>query len=453
MIILGLILVFLLGLSIINFISNKFSIIEKIGLSFLIGIGIETIFMVVLDIFKIRFTGTLLLLISAFFILILNIKVIKNSEDIISKIKKISIGKINYKKINLIWLFFFILICILIYASVSKSLYWPTNAYDNVAGYDLMGKVMAAEGKINNSLFEINNSPILGSSKRIIYPPLVSGGFAFAYLFGLETSKLMTSLFFVFFVFSFYSLLLKYSNKTNAIIMTFFTIITPEFFAFTSLSTTNIPFACYSSLGFISFYIWFDKKDIKYLFLSSILIALSSWVRSEGIVFVFIFSLILLYNLIKNKKWKYFLIFSIIGYSLFIVWNLYLKLNFVVEQSVFFPYPFWDYNKIHSIFIWMKNLYFSTNYYGIAFYVFFIFIILNFKNVIKEKDWKYLFMFFLVLIFYTFLFYQMDNSKMDSLNSMMRNSYRRGLFAFIPLLWFYISTNKFTTFIFKKLNV
>jgi len=453
MIYLALILAGLLGLSVINLISRNLSVLEKIGLSFLIGIGVETVVMFILDVVGIRFTGSVILLISVACIAALNHKLIVSYKSAFEKIWNLNfkLPKIELRKLSLIWILFFILIVIVTYGSVAKSLYWPTSAYDNVAGYDLMGKVMASEGKINNSLFEINHTPIDGSARRVIYPPLVSGSFAFAYLFGMQTSKIVTSLIFVFFIIAFYSALRRYANKTNSMVFTFLMIVTPEMFAFSSLSTTNVPFAIYASLGLIYLYFWIDKNEVKDLLMASILIAFCGWTRSEGIIFILLGSLAVLYTSIKNKNWKHFIIYNVIGFSTFLSWNIYIRLNFNIEQNVFVPYPFWDYEKITAILNWVKNLVTDANLYGISFYVMIIMIIINGRNLYqKDKTLSLLILISAAFVLYTFLYYQMDNTKMNSLDVMMKTSYRRGLFFCIPLIWFFASTNKIVNSFFNR---
>jgi len=452
MILFGIIIVLILGFSIVNAISKKFSILEKIGLSFLLGIGFETFFMFILDVLTIKFNLFILIAISISLIILLNIKNINKFGLQIQKLKaiKTKAKKINYKSINFIWLFFFLIICILLYGSAAKSLYWPTFAYDNVAGYDLMGKVMASEGSINNSLFEIDNAPILGSARRCIYPPLVSGSFAFAYLCNLSTSKLISSLFFIFFILSFYASLRIVTNRINSIIATFLMIITPEMFAFSSLSTTNIPTAIYGSLAIIYLYLWLNKREKRYLIISSILMAFNVWTRSDAVVFNITGFAVLFMDAIIKKQWKALFIYSIISFPLFFAWNLFIKYNIIIDQNVFIDKLFWDADKCSKILVWVKNLITNTSLYGIAFYALFIIIIINIKYLIKDKSSLLLILFFVSWILYTLVFYQMDNSKMDPLNNMMRASYRRGLFVFIPIIWFYIPSSKVINSLFEK---
>jgi len=454
MIVIGLITAFVLGLSVINFISRDFSILEKIGFSYIIGIGLETLFMFILDVMNIRFTGSILIFVSLICILVLNYKNIKNSKNIIGKIRHfdLKLPKINIKKIKLVWLFFFILTCFLLYGSVSKCLYWPTSAYDNVTSFDLMGKVMGIEGKIYNSLFEVDGVAVRSVGTGADYPPLVAGNFAFAYSFGSATSKIMSALLFVFFVIAFYSLLVKYINKTSSMIFTFFMIIAPEMFAFTSLSTSNIPFMIYTASAIITLFIWFDKKEKKYLFISSILMFFSTWARGEGIAFFGVAFVMLLFDSIKNKNWKELLIYSSIVLFSIISWNLYLKFTIEITQNRFITHLFWDYSKFLKILTGVKTLITNTNLYGISFYMFFLVFLLNIKNLFKDKI-HLVIMILLSLSAYSSLFYQIDNEvQRASIESLMMSSYKRGLFTFIPLIWFYISMTKITNFVFGRLE-
>ena len=185
--------------------------------------------------------------------------------------------------------------------------------------------------------------------------------------------------------------------------------------------------------------------------MASILIAFSGWTRSEGIIFILIGSLAVLYTTMMDKKWKYFFIYNLIAFSTFLSWNIYVKLNFNVDQNVFITYPFWDYEKLSAIIGWVQNLITNTNLYGISFYVFFILILINGKNLYeRDKSLSFVVLTMIAFILYTLLYYQMDNSKMSTLDVMMKTSYRRGLFIFIPLIWFFASTNKIISSLFEK---
>ena len=78
MIVIALCIVFLLGFSCINKIAGHLPALAKIGLAFLVGIGIETIFMFIFDLIGIRFTGMRLIAASIVCIGLINFKAIMN---------------------------------------------------------------------------------------------------------------------------------------------------------------------------------------------------------------------------------------------------------------------------------------------------------------------------------------------------------------------------------------
>ena len=449
MIFIAIVFILLLGLSIIFRLSLKLSSFEILGFSFLIGIGMITIIMFILDIIGITFSGLILFLITVVIILILNFPFKTHLQFFINAF---TVKQIQFSKTNLVRIFFLIAVIFLVYASVSKSLYWPTFAYDNVAGYDLMAKVMAKEGRINNSLFEINHEPISGSARRLIYPPLVAGSFSIAYLCDLDSSKIITSLFLISFIIALYGILQKFGNKTAAAVCTFFTFITPEFFAFTSLSTTNIPTAIYASLSMLSLAIWFKERDEGYFYLASIMTALTIWARSDAIVFLGAGFMILFYDGYKNKSWRHLIIFTVLSLLSFTAWSTYLKVNINIDQNVFFLYPFWDGDKFVQLSEWVYKILFNMNNYGITFYCLLVVVVINIKNLKSDKNTILLLLLVISWIMYTFLFYQMDNTKTDSLDKMMTASYRRGLFSFIPIVWAYVAFNERILELFNRLE-
>jgi hypothetical protein len=441
MIILGILSIYLLGYSIINRLGNSSSKVEKIGLSFLIGCGTQTVFMFILDIFHIRFNAWVLLLLSFIMIVILNLHLIKRYKEISNPLpiikNKFRKFKFNgFCTINWAWIGLLLIITYLMIASLLKSLYWPVTAYDSVAGYDLMGRVIANEGKIFVSLFKWNLQGARG-----IYPPLAEGSFAYAYMFGLISSKLMISLNYISFVIIFYTLLRKYTNRISAALFSLILIATPEMYAFSSLSNTNVMGAAYAGLAIIYIFLWTDQKNKFDFYIASILMAMNVWLRNDGIIFSISGFLILLWSAFKLKNWKYLLIYSAIAFSPFIIWTIYLKVVIGIVQDRFVSHLFWDGERFKKLMNWIKLLITNTSYYGWTFYIFFLSLILNIKNIFKDK------IVLLELIIISFLgfaaiYYQLDDLKQDPLDSMMRNSFRRGLFYFIPMILYYASTNK-----------
>lgn len=94
---------------------------------------------------------------------------------------------------NLIWLFFIALIVYLEYMNFSKCIYFPTYDRDSLAGFDTIGYVIAQEHTLKGlSLFQADYMPqIHNAGSYIVYAPMVQLSYAFVYLLGTETSKLI----------------------------------------------------------------------------------------------------------------------------------------------------------------------------------------------------------------------------------------------------------------------
>lgn len=440
MILIGIIIVYLLGFAVTFCLfqsdeNRNSEFLEYLGLSFLIGIGLETLFMFGLDILHIKINILTLLITS---LIVIGIIAWIKREPLRELLQNISFNsmKLDLMEINLAWLAILVIILFLLVGSVAKSLYWPTTAYDSVAGFDLMGKVIAAEGKIFVSLFDSGVE-----SLREIYPPLIEGSFAFAYIFGSASSKIITSLTYISLILVFYALLRKYVNSLNAIVFCLLMTITPEMFAHSSLSLTNIPGAAYAGLGIIYLFIWLEKQQKHHLYVASILLAFNVWTRNDGVVFNVSGFLILLYHAIRNKVWKELAIYLSISFLPLIIWTLYLKYFLGIIQNIFVNHLFWDANRFKELVQWIKVLLKNTNLYGLTFYIFLISLIFNVKNLLKDK-FSLLLLIIFSFVFYTGIFYQMDETKgLAPLASMMQNSFKRGLFYFVPLVLFYASTN------------
>jgi uncharacterized protein with PQ loop repeat len=368
------------------------------------------------------------------------------------KTRKIGIKWQADDKINFTfsWLLFFGLILYLAYGIAVKGLYWPVSEYDSLTGYDLMGKMIAQEGTLNVEIFRASRSNTYEIA-RFIYPPLTASSFGLGYVFGNEyASKLvMLSLFFGFLV-SFYGLLRKTVQDTWAIAITFFVMITPEMFSHASLGLTNLPNAIYTSLSIICLIYWFNTIDRNYYFLSLLLLIFSVWSRSDSIVFIAGVGLAFVFQFIFKKEWKDGLVYLAIVCIPFVAWTLFIKFNVGANASDFFvKYLFWDAEKFSTVYGKAIDLMLGNGQlYGITFYVFIVLLALNIFEIVINKN--YLIIITLSSWFlYTFLYYQMDYNFAGSMNAYLNASYKRGIFNFVPLVWFFIATNQRSLQFFK----
>ena len=82
--------------------------------------------------------------------------------------------------------------------------------------------------------------------------------------------------------------------------------------------------------------------------------------------------------------------------------------------------------------------------------VFALMLLLNLWNLFRKGDQVALVVATLgVMVLYTLIIYQI-NFVWDSIENVLRYSYKRFFFSFIPMMWFYIATNGITMWATKK---
>lgn len=449
MIVIGLVIAYLLGLSILMAFMGKdkepsIRIEELAGLSFFIGIGLETVFMFIFDLIHLEINAFTLATLS----LLLVAAIFFYHRDAIHALLNKIPGNYRFhcKETNFAWGILFLIVLVALCASALKSLFWPTAAYDSIAGYDLMGKAIATEGKLFVSLFKTGSA-----GGRAIYPPLVEGSFAYAYLYGMDSSKIITTFTYLSLLLTFYGLLGKYTTSLNAIFFTLLLVATPEMYSHSSMSLTNVPSAAYAVFGLLYIFIWFEKRQRFHFYVASLLLALNVWARNDGIVFNIAGLLLIGYYAVKNKSWKEVAIFSAITLAPFIGWTIYLKYKIGIVQDRFVTHLFWDSDRLLRELKWIKVITFYIKLYGLVFYIFIFSIVLNFKNVHRDK-FALLTLILISFILYAGIFYQLDEVKQDPLDIMMQYSFKRGLFYFIPMVLFYSAICKPVRLFFEKIE-
>ena len=453
MVYIGLFISILLGICVCFSISQRLKIIELLGLAFPVGIGTQTFLMVWMDLFGVRFTRLSVLLVSLLFIIGLTGYLYKRRESLKEWI--IWASKFTFPKFNLFWLLCIGAIIVVVVMNMAKTMYFPTFDTDSIRGFNLVGMAIAHEGTIKGlSIFtDINYSfDMVGHYMYTSYTPLVQAAYAYVYILGTDTSKIINALFFLSFIPVFYGVLSRFATHTLTALATLFAFVTPEMLAFSSLSGTNFIHALYASLGILFFVAWYYKKIPSFLWISAILLALNCWTRSEGIVFIAASSSILLWESIKNKSYKRLIFFTLIAVFPLIFWNVFLKINHFASAQVFIMKPFWDGEKAAMIAREVWKLFNGTTYYGLTFILFLFILLSNVWNIYKKRDQLIILLLTCIaLSLYTLVIYQIDYV-WDSLLNVLLYSYKRFLFSFIPLLWFYMAANRNMAWLFEKVD-
>jgi hypothetical protein len=335
-------------------------------------------------------------------------------------------------------------------------MYYPTFDIDSIRVFNLVGMAVAHEGTIKSlSLFtDANFLPIVQApgSAYLSYTPLSQLAYAYVYMLGAETSKIVNAIIFVSFTLAFYGIMNRFATHLLTAITTLFVLITPEMLGFSSMSGVNFTHALYASLGILYFVAWYYKKIPSLLWLSAALLIFNVWTRNEGLAFVAAAGCVLLWYSIKNRQYKKLVAFGLLCMFPFIFWNVFLKVHHMESTNVFILKPFWDGEKAATIVREIFLLFGNANYYGVTFVLFIFVVLSNVWSIYKRADHAItLLLIVLTWLIYTILVYQIDYL-WDSIINVLRYSYKRFLFSFVPMVWFYIAANRNVAWLFERVD-
>lgn len=436
MLTLGILLTFVTGLFLIRYISDKFTLSETIGLAFPVGLGVQTLLMLLIDAVGIRLSalsvGIVSLAIIAATGALIALRVRKNPGFQI--LPELSVQPGQY---NLVWLLFVALIVYFEYMNFSKCMYFPVYDKDSIAVFDPLGFMIAREGCFGNLSFYHSSASVHGPGSHITYTPMLHLSYAYVYLFGATTSKIIPGLLFLSFLIAFYSITKRIAGRTCAAIATFCTMITPEMIAFSSLSATNVMHMIFASLGIIYIAVWLKRHERHDLYIGSVLLAINLWMRTEGVVFIGAAFCMVAIDALLRKQYRTMIPVAA-AFLPALIWTAFMKLNGLYAESIAITRPFWDGEKAGTIYRYMKLLYTNTTYYGWTFVAFIPAIVLNIIQAVRKKDNFYLAGMILLAAFaYALVLYQIDY-KWDSMHNVLSYSAKRFLFCFVPCVWYYL---------------
>lgn len=433
---------FITGFAGINLISIRFSLLEKLAFSIPLAIGLITFSMFAFDVFGIDINLKTLLIPQSLLVLTAIGSSIIRKDGFTNWFNTHEIQtwrSFNFFSINLPWLLMFFVLGLLLYVVVSKALFWPTVSFDSITGYDFVGRIIAAEGKINSSMFD---AELPYYSIRSGYPLFVPGSFAYAYLAGFDSSKIISVLLIISTAFMYYALLRKFLGHTWSMLFTLLFLSTAEYIAMSALSLSNVPHTLLAVSAVLLIFIWNESKEKHYLILGTVLMALNVWARSDGVVFIIGTACALILPAVKHREWKPILFFVFFSSLPFLVWQSYKQqVLHITNADVFVKEIGFDSQKLDQMIDLIVGLFSNTQYFGIVMFVVPIGIVLNYKTI-TTKYFHLLVAVAISILVYTSLYYFMDNKSEEfgySLKAMINSSYKRGMFAFVGLGYFYVA--------------
>ena len=441
--ILPILLITLGGFLFVSRISTQFSLTERIGFAFPVGLAAVTFLMMLRDWAGMSLTENSSLTLSVVVFALAFASLIPNRKNFLSSLKP----EFDFSWFNLLWLLLLAILVYVEYANWSKTMFFPVYDRDSMAGFDTLGYVAAQEHTYKGlSIFAGDYMPkIHQAGSCISYLPMLQFAYAYVYSLGAETSKIIIALFYLSFIVGFYGLLRRTINPTAAMFATLAAVFTPEMLSFSSLSITNVVQATMASTGLICICIWWRDGKKRYLILGAVLIAVNNFLRAEGIVFSGAAGILVLVQCLRRKTSWLSLIAPVATLLPTILFSAYAAAANLTSESALIAHPFWDAAKAGVIWDGAWALLTQTTFYGWAFLALLLAFIANIYYTVKERDNLHVLAALALSVFLYYLVLYHVDYKWDSIDNVLAYSAKRYTFCFVPIAWYYVVSCKIIT--------
>ena len=438
MITIAILLLFLCGFFIISRISTEFTLTERIGFAFPIGLACVTFLMMLRDWAGMSITSSSSMSITTILVLLAAASLISIRKEFFASLKP----KTDHSWFNLLWLLLLVILVYVEYANYTKTMFFPVYDRDSMAGFDTIGYIAAQEHTYKGlSIFAGDYMPkIHQAGSCISYIPMLQLSYAYIYSLGAETSKIIPALFYISFIIGFYGLACRATNHTAAMLATLATVFTPEMLSFSSLSITNVMQATMASTGLLYVTLWCKTEKRRDLLLGAALIAVNCWLRAEGIVFGGAAGILVLIQCLRKKTSWLTLIIPLATLLPTVLFSMYASASGLTSESALITHIYWDSEKASTIWTGAWALFKTTTFYGWAFLLLFLAFLANIYYTIKERDNLFVLGALILSAFLYYLVLYHVDYKWDSLNNVLAYSAKRFMFCFVPMAWYYIVT-------------
>jgi hypothetical protein len=420
------------GLAFLLSLLPKINLTEAMGLSFPIGSFIITFLWFVLNwLMNVPISESLAILtiILSFLFLLINIYVIKS--------KKNFFNLPSFKKHSKFFYICLILITLFMFETVVSNIVNPIHDWDALTLYDFRAKVVTHSQSLSED--SINRPYFLG------YPFYTTLGHVSAYIFGSQNAKLWYSFIYISLVIIFYGIIRRNFDENVSIFGALIIATNSVIFGHSHIAYTNLPYTLFYGFSLLYFFLWLERSRWEDLFIFSLLLAGSSWVRfGEPLHLVVGVGLLLSIVFLKRSWW------SLLSFAPVIfmrkIWELYkselLESSAIsTTQSIYsrgsLLIEVLESNFNFSKTIEVLNYFYSSvvkNYSGLFLIVLFIFF-LNIKNKKRVDLFKHLILIGHLLFLYLGTFYY--SLKIDYWKS-ISGSLTRMSMIMIPAIYYLI---------------
>lgn len=404
---------------------------EALTLGLLLSIGMFTFLIYIYSWIGIKIT-TLSVLVTLFLLIVTCYLMCKKFKIDVLQLSSFKFNKIN--EFTLIEKVIAISILGVLGLSFFLSLYFPITVWDALALYDFRAKIITETGffvQVARNYEYFAHYPLFTSLSHTVF-----------YLVGTNNPQFIYSILFICFGSVFYLNLKNIANRKVALVATLLLITIPEIFQHSTIAYTNLPYTIFYVSGLIYLYNAYIYERLDLLFVSSLLIGLSTWVRSDlpfwltGILFVILLSIIkksikpiLIYLvpfLIIQQPWSRFNS-SMFGKSYSTVGQV-TNASSSLMQGI-------DINRLIDIFMYIYNNVFIA--WGTLSVLFISFVIISIVNKSIKKTLFFL-GFIIVDLFLLFAGTYLFSMHVNEWKEIADSAVRMSMF-FPPLMLYYIS--------------
>ena len=296
--IIPLILTTIFGLSLTYIITKNLDRFERLGLAFILGLGLQTLFMFLFYLVGIRFT-LINLNLEIIFLTTINILLLfllKRMSLFLEYIKSFSAMKSQItswiKHKTLVEKLFIYVLSFLILLSFIIGVYWPVSGWDSLVLFDFRAITFVATGGMEDG---IARGYFFG------YPLLTSLAHTWLYFFNGNPHLAYWGLY-VSFVFILYATLSQLTVAVIVIWATFLVAIFLPLYTGSYFDYTNMPYIVYILSGIFYLLRWHKERKGEFLIVAMILTGLSTWTRETEPFWVINLLFALIVTLLSFRK-------------------------------------------------------------------------------------------------------------------------------------------------------
>jgi hypothetical protein len=435
----GVSLVIIFGYLFSLLIVKEMHLLERLGVSFLLGFGIFTLLMFCYSSFGIKITteSTIITLAIGISLLFVFLKLFRGEvfKNPLTMIKRFSTFSILEQIIVY-------MIVALMTGSLVLSIYFPVYIWDALALYDFRARIIAQQGfytQIANSFSYFAGYPLFTSLSHTI-----------VYLFKGNNPQFLYSFMYISFIFIFYTILRQFTDRKKTLIITLLLASIVDIFDHSTFAYTNLPYTIFLTIGSMYLFTWFaKKKPVGYLVLAGIFTGLSTWSRAAEPFWIINMLVLVLLTLSKFRKFALpALIYTVSFMIIKLPWNLIINdqsaaADFAVYSAITadvnsyiakLSVTMFSLDRIGEVAVFIyKNVIVS---WFPLFFLFLFYVFVNFKDFFKKTSTLFLTIIFLYFILLVTGSYVFSFNFSEWIN--IPNSAGRMAMFFLPLMVFYI---------------